>query len=73
MTRPLSQREMEVLYWRTQGLFNRDVAARLCLAESTVKNYVHKAMGKLGVNTTDAAIWKLRRELEEWEEQHGTV
>ncbi|MDP3063151.1 MAG: helix-turn-helix transcriptional regulator [Chloroflexota bacterium] len=68
---PLSRREMEVLYLRTQGLFNWEIAARLSLAVSTVANYVHSAMVKLETKTVDGAIWKLRRELEAWEAQHA--
>ncbi|MDP2946091.1 MAG: helix-turn-helix transcriptional regulator [bacterium] len=69
--KPLSRREMEVLYLRTQGLFNWEIAARLSLAVPTVANYVHTAMDKLEVQTVDGAIWKLRRELEAWEAQHA--
>lgn len=69
--KPLNRREMEVLYLRTQGLVNKELAAHLSLAMSTVQNYLHNAIGKLEVKTVDAAIWKARRELEAWEAQHA--
>jgi DNA-binding NarL/FixJ family response regulator len=70
--KPISRREMEVLYWRAQGLYNSEIADQLHLAESTVKNYAHHATTKLEARTLAGAIWKARRELEEWESQHGT-
>ena len=39
-----------------QGLSNRDIATRLCIAIPTVKYHVHSVLTKLGVNTrADAA------------------
>ena len=67
MAWPLSRREMEVLYLRAQGLFTREIAERLGLAESTVRNYAHSALTKLEVQTMEGAVWKVRRELEQWE------
>ena len=34
-----------------QGLSNRDIANRLCIAIHTVKNHVHSLLTKLGVST----------------------
>lgn len=54
---PLSQREHEILRLPAQGLTNRQIAARLCLAEGTVKNYVTALLQKLGVDDrTQAAL-----------------
>jgi DNA-binding NarL/FixJ family response regulator len=43
----LSQREMEVLQQLAEGKRNRDIAARLFIAEETVKNHVKHIMTKL--------------------------
>ncbi len=54
----LSQREREILRLIAQGLSNRQIAARLYLAEGTVKNYVSSILSKLGVeDRTQAALW----------------
>ncbi len=53
----LSAREVEILRLLTDGLSNREIATRLCLAEGTVKNYVTDILGKLGArDRTQAAI-----------------
>jgi DNA-binding NarL/FixJ family response regulator len=49
-TRPvLSHREKETLALLATGLTNRQIAARLYLAESTVKTHLTSIFGKLGV------------------------
>src|SRR5215813_4018461 len=54
---PLSERELEILRLITEGASNREIAARLFLAEGTVKNHVTNILGKLGVrDRTQAAI-----------------
>ena len=54
---PLSEREREILELLAQGLSNREIGARLSLAEGTVKNYVTAILQKLGVrDRTQAAI-----------------
>lgn len=53
---PLSEREVGVLRLLADGLSNRDIAARLVLAEGTVKNHVSTILDKLhAANRTQAA------------------
>jgi DNA-binding NarL/FixJ family response regulator len=54
---PLSDREVEVLKLVTQGLSNREIAAKLVISPGTAKTHIHNVCGKLGVqNRTEAAI-----------------
>lgn len=53
---PLTDRERELLRAVADGAGNAAIAARLCLAEGTVRNYLSTAMAKLGArNRTEAA------------------
>jgi two-component system, NarL family, response regulator DesR len=53
---PLTPRERELLHEVTTGAGNADIAARLNLAEGTVRNYLSTAMAKLGArNRSEAA------------------
>ena len=57
LSEPLSAREKEILRLLAQGLTNREIAARLYLAEGTVKNYVTAILQKLDVrDRTQAAL-----------------
>jgi len=54
---PLTEREIEILRHLAKGLSNREIAARLYLAEGTVKNYVSNIFNKIGVrDRTQAAL-----------------
>jgi DNA-binding NarL/FixJ family response regulator len=54
---PLSPRERDVLKLLTEGLTNREIAARLFISEATAKLHVRRICGKLGVrNRTEAAL-----------------
>lgn len=54
---PLSDREEEVLRLLAHSLTNREIAARLNLAEGTVKNYVTSILQKIGArDRTQAAL-----------------
>ena len=52
---PLSHREKETLALVARGLTNRQIAARLFLAESTVKTHLSSIFGKLGVGSRSEA------------------
>ena len=52
----LTWREQEVLALLAQRLTNREIAAQLHLAETTVKDYVSRILGKLGVKNRRQAV-----------------
>lgn len=58
---PLNERELEVLHLLTQGCRNREIAARLHLAEGTVKNYVSSLMRKLNVQERAQAVLRAKK------------
>ncbi len=54
----LTPREAEVLAMAAAGSPNKLIAGELELSEHTVKLYMHRIIGKLGVrNRTEAAVW----------------
>ena len=59
----LTFRECEVLEALLRGLTNKQIAARMFLAEKTVKNYVSRLLAKLGMERrTQAAVFVSRLE-----------
>ena len=62
-SRGLSAREAEVMSLIADGQTNGQIAARLFLAEKTVKNHVRRIYSKLGVGSRPAAIayWREAR------------
>lgn len=57
LSEPLSEREQEILALVAEGLSNPQIAARLHLAEGTVKNYVSSILQKTGTrDRTEAAV-----------------
>ena len=57
---PLTERELEVLRLIAAGLSNRETAAQLVLALSTVKSYVNTIYGKLQVESRTQAVARAR-------------
>jgi two-component system, NarL family, response regulator LiaR len=58
---PLTEREIEVLRLIAQGLSNKEIAAKLFVAEWTVRSHVSNILGKLHVaSRTQAALYALR-------------
>ena len=54
----LSEQDRTLLALLGEGLTNRQIAARMHLAEKTVKNYVSRLLGRLGMERrTQAAVY----------------
>ena len=53
---PLAPREREVLALVAHGLTNRQIAERLEIGEESVKTYLERAFGKLGVSRRAEAV-----------------
>ena len=58
---PLTAREREVLAAAEDGSTIADIATRLYLSESTVRNYLSSAVSKIGAENRHAAV-RLARE-----------
>jgi two-component system, NarL family, nitrate/nitrite response regulator NarL len=56
----LTAREAEILELVAQGLSNKEIAARLYIELTTVKNHVHNILGKLGVSRREEAVARVR-------------
>ena len=52
----LTLREREISALLVEGLSNKEIAARLLLGVSTVKNHVHNLLGKIGARTRAEAV-----------------
>ncbi len=57
---PLTERERDVLAAADDGATVADIAARLFLSESTVRNYLSAAIGKTGTRNRIEAMWTAR-------------
>ena len=55
----LSKCEVEVVILVLQGLINREVANRLCVAEKTVKFHLTNAYKKLNISRRSEIVWTL--------------
>ncbi len=57
----LTDQERKILELLAEGLTNREIAARMFLAEKTVKNYVSNLLAKMGMQRrTEAAVYAAR-------------
>lgn len=60
----LSARELEILRLVAHGMSNKEIGVRLSITEGTVKNHVHNALQKLGMeNRIQAAAYIVRQGL----------
>ncbi|MFC3749433.1 LuxR C-terminal-related transcriptional regulator [Paenibacillus sp. GCM10012306] len=58
----LTERELQVLQYISEGLVNRFIAERMFLSEGTVKNYISSIYSKLGVQNRASAMRKAAEE-----------
>ena len=62
----LTPREEEVVQLLSEGLRNREIAARLNLSDNTIKNYIFRIFEKLGFsNRVEVVLYATNRTLEE--------
>jgi two-component system nitrate/nitrite response regulator NarL len=59
-THGLTAREAEILELVAQGLSNKEIAARLYIEVTTVKNHVHNILEKLGVSRREEAVARVQ-------------
>ncbi len=57
----LTPREVELLEMVARGMTNQQVASNSGLSESTVKNHLHSAFGKLGASSRSQAVTEALR------------
>lgn len=60
--RVLSPRQQEVLEFLGEGLRAREIASRLGLSETTVRNHIRAVLGRLGCHSQLQAVAKARRQ-----------
>lgn len=58
----LTQRQRQIMQLVGDGLSNKEIAGRLSLGLSTVKNHVHEILARLHVTSRSAAAAQLRRQ-----------
>jgi DNA-binding NarL/FixJ family response regulator len=60
MVEPLSEREVEVLFYMSKGLSNPEIARRLYLSPNTLKAHTQNIFMKLDVHNRLEAVSKAR-------------
>ncbi len=60
LAEPLSERELDVLKLVATGMSNREIGAKLFIAEGTVKNYVTNVLQKIGARDRTQATLRAR-------------
>jgi DNA-binding NarL/FixJ family response regulator len=58
----LTAREAEILHLILQGSGNKDIAAKLYISASTVRNHIHNMYQKLGVKSRIELINRISRD-----------
>jgi DNA-binding NarL/FixJ family response regulator len=56
-----TSRQAQIVALLDEGLSNKQIASRLCIEVSTVKNHVHSILDKLGVSSRAEAAARARR------------
>jgi DNA-binding NarL/FixJ family response regulator len=56
LSEPLTPREAEVLQLLSDGLGNKDIAAKLSISEHTIKFHIRSILGKLGAASRTEAV-----------------
>jgi two-component system, NarL family, nitrate/nitrite response regulator NarL len=69
----LTARERQILALIDEGRSNKEIAARLCIEVSTVKNHVHHILEKLGVRRRAEAAARVRTVLHRREHEAQRV
>ncbi len=53
---PVTERELHILHWVREGKSNQEISQLLDISVLTVKNHIHKILGKLGANNRAHAV-----------------
>ncbi len=69
----LTTRELEIVALIEQGRSNKEIAAHLSIAVTTVKNHVHSILEKLKVHRRGEIAWVVRNPGAPTEDAHVTV
>jgi two-component system nitrate/nitrite response regulator NarL len=56
----LTRREQQIAASLSTGLSNKEIARKLCIEVSTVKNHVHNLLVKLGVSNRSQAVFQMQ-------------
>jgi DNA-binding NarL/FixJ family response regulator len=59
---PLTRRQVEILLLLSGGVTTDEIARRLCLSRTTVRNHVARALGRLGAHSRLEAVALARRD-----------